>query len=152
METRPAATLLAATLHALEETRMPARTFPAVVKTLAVAMIAALAGCTTPARNESGMMAPPGSVPVAPAPAGPPAGMVEILPNGQGGYLLPNGETATANPDGGFTLPIGDRALPDGTGGIILRNGSRCVSNGAGGFLCPAPPRRPAAPRAEPAL
>jgi hypothetical protein len=141
-ETLPAATLLAP-----EETRMPPRTI------LAVAMIAALAGCTTPVRNESGMMAPPGSVPVAPGPAGPPAGMVDIPSNGRGGYLLPNGEIATADPDGGFTLPIGDRAVPDGAGGVILRTGAHCVSNGAGGFLCPAPPpRRPARPPAEPAL
>jgi hypothetical protein len=116
---------------------------------LAGVLAAALAGCTTPVRNEGMGTAPPGTVPV---PAGPPGslpgGSLQILADGRGGYVLPDGTTVPIDPDGGFTLPNRDRAVPDGMGGITLANKVHCVSNGAGGFVCPPrpAPQRAAAP------
>jgi hypothetical protein len=104
---------------------------------LAAALTAALAGCTTPVRNDGMGMAPPGAVPV-PVPAGPPTGAGrQILADGRGGYVLPDGTTVVAEAGGGFTLPNGAKVAPDGMGGITLPNGSRCVANGAGGYRCP---------------
>jgi hypothetical protein len=104
---------------------------------LAGVLAAALAGCTTPVRNDGmGTTAPPGTVPA--GPPGPSSGAGrQILADGRGGYVLPDGTTVAAESGGGFTLPNGARAVPDGMGGITLPNGSRCLPNGAGGYRCP---------------
>ncbi|MET0428373.1 MAG: hypothetical protein ABW026_07720 [Microvirga sp.] len=115
---------------------MPARTILAAA--LATGLAAALAGCTTPVRNEGMIVTPPGAVPVPAGPPGAPSGAGrQILADGRGGFVLPDGTTVPADAGGGFTLPNGARVVPDGMGGITLPNGSRCVANGAGGYRCP---------------
>jgi hypothetical protein len=76
---------------------------------------------------------------VAPAPltAPAPSGAKHIASNGAGGYVLPDGTTATGDGSGGFRLPNGAYVAPDGTGGVTLPNCTRCTSDGAHGYLCP---------------
>jgi hypothetical protein len=73
------------------------------------------------------------ALPNAPAPSN----AKHIAYNGVGGYVLPDGTTATGDGSGGPRLPNGAYVAPDGTGGVTLPNGTRCMSDGARGYLCP---------------
>lgn len=72
-------------------------------------------------------------------PVGPAPGPVakQIVNDGAGGLILPDGTRVTPDRTGGFTLPNGAYVNRDAAGALNLPNGARCQPNRQGGYLCP---------------
>jgi len=106
-------------------------------------LLAALSvsACTTAStRYQSSNVLPMWLQPEAPSPH--PSGMQprnpkRVVPDGFGGYVLPDGTRAASDNAGGFWLPNGARAQGDGFGGVRLPNGNLCTTSPNGGFDCP---------------
>lgn len=107
----------------------------------AVALSAALTACSVSStRYKSSNVLPIWVQPEAPTQH--PSGMEPrnpkfVIPDGMGGYTLPDGSRAASDKAGGFFLPNGQRATADGFGGVRLPNGNICTPNPGGGFACP---------------